>query len=110
MPGLSLEDPDETLKRKTLDLLYKMTNPKNVVFIVAKLIKHLRSSTDTFLRQELVARITELAERFSPDNEWFIKARSCVPLVDFSHARATRRSTLSSWSPAIWLPLRLRTT
>lgn len=35
--------------------------------------RHLRSTTDAFLRQELVLRITELAERFSPDNEWFIK-------------------------------------
>ncbi len=76
-----LEDQDETLKRKTLDLLYMMTNPKNVVFIVAKLIKHLKLTTDTYLRQELVSRITELAERFSPDNEWFIKTLNTVFLV-----------------------------
>jgi AP-4 complex subunit epsilon-1 len=34
-----LEDPDETLKRKTLDLLYKMTNLTNVVFISGKLME-----------------------------------------------------------------------
>ena len=59
-----LDDPDETLKRKTLDLLYKMTNPTNVVFISNKLMESLRSSTDEFLRTELVSRITELAERY----------------------------------------------
>ncbi len=34
-----LEDPDETLKRKTLGLLYSMTNSVNVEFITAKLLR-----------------------------------------------------------------------
>eukprot|EP00001_Collodictyon_triciliatum_P016755 03141_5 len=62
----SLEDPDETLKRKTLDLLFKMTNPANVTFVVSRLIKYLRSTIDVYLRTELVSRITQLAERYAP--------------------------------------------
>jgi AP-4 complex subunit epsilon-1 len=34
-----LEDPDETLKRRTLDLLYSMVNPVNVEFITEKLLR-----------------------------------------------------------------------
>lgn len=49
---------------KTLDLLYKMTNPMNVVTITDKLIQHLRQTQDQYLRTELVSRITQLAERY----------------------------------------------
>jgi AP-4 complex subunit epsilon-1 len=73
-----LEDPDETLKRKTLDLLYSMTNPQNVVVIVDKLISYLRSTSDVYLRTELVSRINELAEKFAPSNEWFISTMNSV--------------------------------
>lgn len=46
-----LEDPDETLKRKTLDLLYTMTNPVNVEFIADKLLSFLEQGNDSFWRR-----------------------------------------------------------
>lgn len=58
-----LEDPDDTLRRKTLDLLFRITNAHNVTIIVDKLAAHLRQTTDPFLRTELVARITQIAEQ-----------------------------------------------
>jgi len=73
-----LEDPDDTLKRKTLDLLFRMTNPQNVTVVVDKLTFHLRTSVDTHLRRELVQRITSLAERFAPNNEWYVSTMNNV--------------------------------
>ena len=60
-----LEDKDETLRRKTLDLLYRMTNEHNVNVICAKLIASLKDSVDIYLRQELIDKITSLAEKLS---------------------------------------------
>ncbi len=68
-----LEDPDETLRRKTLDLLYSMTNPQNVRVVMQKLIAYLRTAVDTYVRTELVSRITQIAENFAPDNAWYIE-------------------------------------
>ncbi|KAF1335686.1 Ap-4 complex subunit epsilon, partial [Globisporangium splendens] len=73
-----LEDPDETLKRKTLDLLYRMTNPVNVEFISDKLTQFLRDASDVFLRTELVSRITQCAERYAPSNAWYIQTMTNV--------------------------------
>jgi AP-4 complex subunit epsilon-1 len=68
-----LEDPDETLQRKTLDLLYRMTNPINVEFIADKLISFLSSTTDLFLKKQLTVRVCSIAERFAPNNAWYIR-------------------------------------
>lgn len=68
-----LEDPDETLQRKTLDLLYRMTNPVNVEFITDKLLDFLSGTTDLFLKQQLTTRVCSVAERYAPSNAWYIK-------------------------------------
>jgi AP-4 complex subunit epsilon-1 len=68
-----LEDPDETLKRKTLDLLFRMTNSVNVEFIVEKLLSFLALATDDHFRTDLVGQITQCAERFAPSNAWYVQ-------------------------------------
>eukprot|EP00003_Mantamonas_plastica_P010897 TRINITY_DN2043_c0_g1_i4.p1 TRINITY_DN2043_c0_g1~~TRINITY_DN2043_c0_g1_i4.p1 ORF type:complete len:1067 (-),score=443.58 TRINITY_DN2043_c0_g1_i4:615-3815(-) len=74
----ALEDPDDTLKRKTLDLLYKMVTKANVTVIVEKKIEYLRSTVDVYLRTELVSRITTLAERFAPNASWYIETMNTI--------------------------------
>lgn len=68
-----LEDPDETLQRKTLDLLYRMTNPVNVEFIAEKLVAFLSGTTDLFLKKQLTKRVCSIAERYAPNNAWYIR-------------------------------------
>eukprot|EP01038_Epipyxis_sp_PR26KG_P011321 gene11321-15185_t len=68
-----LEDPDETLKRKTLDLLFRMTNAVNVEFIVDKLLSFLSTAMDDHFRTDLVGQITQCAERFAPSNSWYVQ-------------------------------------
>jgi AP-4 complex subunit epsilon-1 len=68
-----LEDRDETLQRRTLDLLYRMTSPANVQFITERLLQFLRGSTDAFLQQDLTSKICNLAERYAPNNLWYIE-------------------------------------
>ena len=62
-----LESKDETLKRQTLDLLYKMTNSNNIEVIISKMLNTVHSSTDAHFRNNLVLKITALAERFAPN-------------------------------------------
>ncbi|AFZ80897.1 adaptin, epsilon, putative [Theileria equi strain WA] len=67
-----LEDPDETIKRRTLDLLYRMTNSKNVNTIVTQFIKHISTSTDVYQSLDLVKKVTFLSEKFAPDAKWYM--------------------------------------
>eukprot|EP01104_Vermistella_antarctica_P013058 TRINITY_DN388_c0_g1_i1.p1 TRINITY_DN388_c0_g1~~TRINITY_DN388_c0_g1_i1.p1 ORF type:complete len:1292 (+),score=354.65 TRINITY_DN388_c0_g1_i1:172-4047(+) len=76
-----LDDPDDSIKRKTLDLLHVMTNGQNVIIITEKMLEVLRTPVDVYLRTELVSRITSNAERYSPNNEWFIKTMNEVFVV-----------------------------
>ncbi|GET00949.1 AP-4 complex subunit epsilon [Rhizophagus clarus] len=71
-----LEEKDDSLKRKTLDLLYMMVNPQNIIIIVEKMTEVLRTTptTDVFLRKLLVERIIEICGKFATNSEWMVKS------------------------------------
>ncbi|XP_021678989.2 AP-4 complex subunit epsilon isoform X2 [Hevea brasiliensis] len=77
-----LEDPDDTLKRKTFELLYKMTKSSNVEVIADCMIDYLININDNHYKAEIASRCVELAEQFAPSNHWFIQTMNRV----FEHA------------------------
>ena len=73
-----LEDPDASLRKKTLELLQKMTTGDNVEVVVDRMVAFLEQSRDDTIREDVVGRISEVAERFAPDNEWFVETMTTV--------------------------------
>ena len=69
-----LEDTDDTLKIKTLDLLYKMTNNVNVEAIVDRLLSYLKEAPiEASSRKDLVNKISNLGENFAPNQNWYVR-------------------------------------
>lgn len=69
-----LEDTDDTLKIKTLDLLYKMTNNVNVEAIVDRLLSYLKEAPiEAGSRKELVTKISILGDTFAPNQNWYVR-------------------------------------
>ena len=50
-----------------------MTNPVNVEFISDKLVDFLSGTTDLFLKKQLTTRVCSIAERYAPNNAWYIR-------------------------------------
>ena len=67
------QDPDDTLKRKTFELLYTMTKSTNVEVIVDRMIEYMISITDHHYKTYIASRCVKLAEEFAPNNHWFIQ-------------------------------------
>lgn len=69
-----LEDADDTLKIKTLDLLFKMTNNQNVEAIVEKLLSYLKEAPiESSVRKDLVIKINSLCEDYAPSKNWYVR-------------------------------------
>ena len=68
-----LQHPDESIRRPTLDLLYKTTNTENLDVVMDKLIVYLKSTNEERFKHDLVLKIYELIERLSPNPDWFIR-------------------------------------
>ncbi|XP_049638092.1 AP-4 complex subunit epsilon-1 [Suncus etruscus] len=73
-----LDHPDPIIKRETLELLYRITNAQNITVIVQKMLEYLQQSKEEYIIVNLVGKIAELAEKFAPDNAWFIQTMNAV--------------------------------
>ncbi|XP_013869028.1 AP-4 complex subunit epsilon-1 [Austrofundulus limnaeus] len=73
-----LDHPDLIIKRETLELLFRITNAQNVTVIVEKMLDFLQVSEDNHTTIDLVGKVAELAEKYAPDNEWFIETMNTV--------------------------------
>ncbi|OCT86938.1 AP-4 complex subunit epsilon-1 [Xenopus laevis] len=73
-----LEHPDPIIKRETLELLYRITNGQNVIVIVQKMLEYLKQSKDECTIIALVGKIADLAEKYAPNNQWFIQTMNVV--------------------------------
>ncbi|XP_037307696.2 AP-4 complex subunit epsilon-1 [Pungitius pungitius] len=73
-----LDHPDLIIKRETLELLFRITNAQNVTVIVEKMLEFLRVNKDDYTTIDLVGKVAELAEKYAPNNEWFIETMSTV--------------------------------
>ncbi|CAA0832631.1 AP-2 complex subunit alpha-1 [Striga hermonthica] len=70
----SLKDPDISIRRRALDLLYGMCDISNAKDIVEEFLHYL-SSVDFAMLEELSLKAAMLAEKFAPDLSWY---ESCI--------------------------------
>ncbi|XP_027019561.1 AP-4 complex subunit epsilon-1 isoform X2 [Tachysurus fulvidraco] len=73
-----LDHTDLIIKRETLELLFRITNAQNVTVIVEKMLGFLQLCNDNYTIIDLVGKVAELAEKYAPDNEWFIQTMNAV--------------------------------
>ena len=68
---LALKDPDISIRKRALDLLYGITDRSNSKAIVSELLSYL-ATADYAIREELVLKIAILAEKFASHYSWFV--------------------------------------
>ncbi|XP_048112066.1 AP-4 complex subunit epsilon-1 [Alosa alosa] len=73
-----LDHSDRIIKRETLELLFRITNAQNVTVIVEKMLAFLRLCHEDYTIMDLVGKVAELAEKYAPDNRWFVETMSTV--------------------------------
>jgi len=58
-----LDDKDESIRLRALDLLYGMVSKKNLMEIVKKLMVHMEKAEGTTYRDELLAKIIQICSQ-----------------------------------------------
>ncbi|WKX93066.1 hypothetical protein Q1695_010808 [Nippostrongylus brasiliensis] len=84
-----LDDKDESIRLRSLDLLYGMVSKKNIMEIVKKLMEHVESAEGSHYRDELLTRIIGICSynnyQFITNFEWYISV-----LVELTKVEGTK--------------------
>jgi len=67
----NLKDPDVSIRRRAMDLLFTMCDSSNASSIVEELVKYL-TIADFSMREELVLKVAILAEKYAPNVQWYV--------------------------------------
>ncbi|EAX82262.1 Adaptin N terminal region family protein, partial [Trichomonas vaginalis G3] len=68
---LALRDPDNSIRRRTLSLLFAVCTKESAEEIVHELLNYLRFA-DITMREPLCLKIAVMAEQFAEDPAWFV--------------------------------------
>ncbi|XP_020292547.1 AP-3 complex subunit delta-1 isoform X2 [Pseudomyrmex gracilis] len=88
-----LDDKDESIRLRALDLLYGMVSKKNLMEIVKKLMVHMDKAEGTTYRDELLSKIIQICSQnnyqFITYFEWYISV-----LVELTRMEGTKHGPL----------------
>ncbi|XP_062966541.1 AP-3 complex subunit delta-1 isoform X2 [Cynocephalus volans] len=88
-----LDDRDESIRLRALDLLYGMVSKKNLMEIVKKLMTHVDKAEGTTYRDELLTKIIDICSQANYQHitnfEWYISI-----LVELTRLEGTRHGHL----------------
>ncbi|XP_033112372.1 AP-4 complex subunit epsilon-1-like [Anneissia japonica] len=76
-----LNDPDNTIQVKTLELLYKMCNMTNVDVICNQYLEYLQTNKDIYIKKNLLQRVLEMASKYGQKGIWYIDTVNQVLLM-----------------------------
>lgn len=88
-----LDDRDESIRLRALDLLYGMVSKRNIMEIVRKLMDHVDAAEGSYYRDELLSRIIAICSynnyQYITNFEWYISV-----LVELTKVEGTRHGTM----------------
>ncbi|XP_029771729.1 AP-3 complex subunit delta-1 isoform X2 [Suricata suricatta] len=88
-----LDDKDESIRLRALDLLYGMVSKKNLVEIVRKLMSHVDKAEGTAYRDELLTKIIDICSQCNYQHvtnfQWYVSV-----LVELTQLEGTRHGHL----------------
>ncbi|XP_063231721.1 AP-3 complex subunit delta-1 isoform X2 [Bacillus rossius redtenbacheri] len=88
-----LDDKDESIRLRALDLLYGMVSKKNLMEIVKKLMVHMDKAEGTTYRDELLSKIIQICSQnnyqYITNFEWYVSV-----LVELTRMEGSRHGAL----------------